>query len=180
NYQLFGKYVPVTTSGGAGLWVSNNPRANGLTMSLPRFGAEVSELERDRLLWKQAWQYLGEHPFHVLRLAPVKMAYMWGTSSTILSFVKEGQLHPRVDQALKLLINCAWTFICVLVIVAVWSRGLSKSAAIFWPLLCLVLYLWGLHQFYEVQSKYHLPVLPVMFICASAAWLRIRPRASFS
>jgi 4-amino-4-deoxy-L-arabinose transferase-like glycosyltransferase len=171
NYRLFGRFVPVTTSGGAGLWVTNNPQADGLSMSRPECPAGMNEAEHDSVLWKQAWAYLSAHPGQFARLVPAKAAYQWGTSTTILSFIAPGRLSATTEQVLKMVMNTAWTFVCVLFVIALCQNRIGRSTAIFWPLLAVLAYVWGIHQFYEAQCKYHLPVLPVLFIGAACACL---------
>lgn len=171
NYWLFGEFVPVTTSGGAALWVSNNPRATGLTAALPEVPGAATEPQRDRALWHQAWDHIFQHPDRFARVGLAKLAYMWGTASTVLAFVSADQMNPTAEGAFKLLINLAWSALAFLFAWALVRCGLCRSAALFWPLVALLAYLWGIHLFYEAQCRYWLPLLPVICIGAAGAWL---------
>ena len=181
NYRLFGEYVPITTSGGVGLWVANNPRATGLSCPIPSVTAECSEVQRDRLLWKRAWRYITANPRHFAKLVLAKAAYLWGTSTTVMAGVSADRWDPRAESLAKLVINVAWAFVCSLFVVAVVRDGFCRSTVAFWPLIALLAYLWGIHQFYEAQSRYHLPLVPVLFLGAAAALLgRGSDRSAFS
>jgi 4-amino-4-deoxy-L-arabinose transferase-like glycosyltransferase len=181
NDRVLGEFVLVTTSGGVGLWVTNHPGAGPLTTGLPDLPPGTTEVERDRILRSRALSFLRRHPDHLFRLAPAKAAYQWGTSSSIMAFVSADRWPRRLEDATKLVLNAAWACVCALVVVAVVRDRAFRSPHLFWPLLALLAYVWGIHQFYEAQSRYHLPVLPVLFIVAATAVLRrpaTMPRAS--
>jgi 4-amino-4-deoxy-L-arabinose transferase-like glycosyltransferase len=172
NYRLFGEVVPVTTSGGVGLWVTNHPGAGPMTTALPDAVAAMPEVERSRVLGERARDYLWNHPEHLLSLAPAKAAYQWGTSSTVMSVVSADRWAPPAEALAKAVINTAWTALCAFVVLALLREGACRHAALFWPLIALLAYLWGIHQVFEAQSRYHLPFLPVMFVLAATAMLR--------
>ncbi len=169
NYRVLGEFVPVTTTGGVGLWVANNPSATGLSCQVPPVVEGSSEVERDRQLWRQAWRYIAAHPARFARTAVIKAAYLWGTSSTVMAGVSADRWSPWSESLAKLAINVAWVFVSALFVVAVVRGRVCSSPAVFWPLIALLAYLWGIHLFYEAQSRYHLPVLPVLFIIAGSA-----------
>jgi hypothetical protein len=138
-----------------------------LTTAFPDLPPGTTELERDRLLGARAWAYLLEHPDHLLRLAPAKAAYQWGTSSTVMAFVSADRWDPRAEAAAKAIINTAWTVLCVFVVLALIRDRACRNRALFWPVMALIAYLWAIHLLYEAQSRYHLPFLP--FLCMLAA-----------
>lgn len=170
NSACLGERVGLTTTGGSGLWAANNPEATGLCMPVPET-PELSVTERDRYFWREAWAFIGRHPDRFLQLALTKSAYQWGTSSTVLAFVSADRMNPSVEAGLKLLINVAWTALCALVVVALLRDRVCRGPVLFWPLLGLLAYFWGIHLFYEAQSRYHLPFLPILAILAASAWL---------
>ena len=172
NYLVFGKYVPVTTSGGVAIWITNHPNASVLSVEPPQFPPGTTEVERNRALRRAAQAYILSDPTHIFRQLPAKAAYMWGTSTSIMAFISADRMSPHVEAAAKLCINTAWTFVCAFFIIAILRDGLCRSVVAFWPLVCLLAYLWGIHLFYEAQSKYHLPLLPVLFIGAASAIIR--------
>ncbi len=181
NYRLFGEFVPVTTCGGVGLWVANNPRSTGLSCRVPPVQADSNEAERDHQLWRQAWQQIAEHPRRFGKLVLIKAAYLWGTSTTVMASVSADRWDPLAESLAKLVINVAWVFVCSLFVVGLVRDSLCRSTVAFWPLIALLAYLWGIHQFYEAQSRYHLPLVPVLFIGAAAALLgRASDRSVFS
>ncbi len=177
NWFVFRAFVPVTTSGGAALWVTNHPGADALTTAFPKLPPGTTELERNRILGAAAWGYLREHPDHLLRLAPAKAAYQWGTSSTVMAFVSADRWDPRAEAAAKAVINTAWASLCVIIVVAVVREGVCRRAALFWPAMALVAYVWAIHMFYEAQSRYHLPFLPLLCIVAAVGLTQRARRA---
>ncbi len=175
NHRVLGEFVPVTTSSGVGLWMTNHEGATALNEPLPALPSGITELERNRLLWKQSWAYIFAHPDRFVRMLPAKAAYLWGTSSTVMAAVSADRWDPINEAAAKCAINIAWTFIAVLFISAVWRDGFCRSTVAFWPMVSMLAYLWGIHLFYEAQSRYHLAFLPILLIGAAAGLLRHRP-----
>jgi 4-amino-4-deoxy-L-arabinose transferase-like glycosyltransferase len=175
NVLVFGEYVAVTTGGGAALWMTNHPDATALSEPPPDFPAGTTEVQNDRILWKRSWEHILHHPDRFICMLLPKAAYLWGTSSTVVSTASADRWDPNVERAAKFVINVAWTFVCVLFVTAIWRDGLCRSTIAFWPVVCLLAYLWGIHLFYEAQSRYHLAFLPVLFIGAAAAMLRRPP-----
>ncbi len=169
NWIIFRAFVPVTTSGGAALWVTNHPGANALTTAFPELPPGTTELERDRILGAAARGYLYEHPEHLLRLAPAKAAYQWGTSSTVMAFVSADRWDPRAEAAAKAVINTTWAGFCVLLVAALVRDGVCRRTVLFWPVIALVAYIWMIHLFYEAQSRYHLPFVPLLCIVAATS-----------
>lgn len=172
NYLVLGAFVPGTTTGGINLWLANNPQATGLPTDYPPFALGTTEIERDRWSARMAVRYVLDHPHRFAALQLPKAAYMWGTSSTSLAAIPDGFSHPAAERAVKAVINTAWVFICFFFIVAICRDGLCKSTIAFWPVVCLLAYVWGVHLFFVVQSRYHLAIIPVLFIGAAAAILR--------
>ena len=173
NYRLFGEYVPLATNGGVALWVPHHEGASVLNQhEAPESAPGTSEVERDRQCWRAAWAYIFAHPGQLLRRLPERAAYLWGTSTTVMATVSADRFNPVAEQVAKLGINIAWTFVAAFFVVAVCRDGFCRLPARFWPLVALLAYVWGIHLFYEVQSRYHLPVLPVLFIGAAAALFR--------
>ncbi len=172
NYRLFHEIIPVTTSGGVGLWIANNPDATGLSLPIPPFPADVNEYQRDRILWQKGWDYIRNDPLRFVAIQLPKAAYLWGTSSTVMATVSADRLPPRVEQALKLIINTAWSTLVALLAWGVLRYRTTENVHLFWPVLAFVVYLWGVHLFYEAQSRYHLPVLPMLAVAAAYGWVR--------
>jgi 4-amino-4-deoxy-L-arabinose transferase-like glycosyltransferase len=171
NAVMFGKYVPVTTSGGVGLWIANHEGATGLTCPLPWFPPGTSEVERDRMLWREAWSYMLTHPIETIAMLPKKVAYLWGTSSTVMATVSADRWHPYLEAGAKAIINVAWVWVVLWFLVgAVGSRRIFIEKTYLWPAGMMLIYLFAVHQFYEAQSRYHLPFLPYLLMCAAAAF----------
>lgn len=171
NHRIFGEYVAVTTSGGVNLWMTNHDGATALHEPLPATLPPLSETERDKILWRQSWTYILDHPGRFARMLIPKSAYLWGTSSTVMASVSADRWNPTAEAAAKGLINTCWTFVCLWFVVALYRDGLFRSATAFWPVFAMLAYVWGIHLFYEAQSRYHLAVLPILFVGAASAWM---------
>lgn len=81
NYSVYHRVVPLATTGGYVLWEGNHDNATGGDMGrLPvdyPYLSELSEVERDRELYRQALSYIKNHPSHFLKLAGMKFVELW-------------------------------------------------------------------------------------------------------
>ena len=88
NYQVHGAFVFVSTNGGISMFLGNNPRTTGTAIAelsdlwkwypdLARELAPLSEVERDRRLYAEAWAFIRAHPAEAAELALKKLYYFW-------------------------------------------------------------------------------------------------------
>lgn len=84
NYQVFGEWIPLTTSGGLNFFRGNNSIAVGAwadesvslqAKDLPK-GARF-EPEHSRLYFNRALQFIGEEPMMALRNVGEKLFHLW-------------------------------------------------------------------------------------------------------
>lgn len=96
NYLALGGFVPLRTGVGTQFWLGNNPMATGddlwVTWDAPQFEVEaartlppdllakmpqLSEIERDRLLLREALAFIAAHPDAYLRLTLARLRLFW-------------------------------------------------------------------------------------------------------
>lgn len=100
-----------------------------------------------------------------------KQAYMWGTSSTNIATRFNASIpaewHPRLEQVIKLAINTCWTALMLLCLRSGLVTGIWREPTM--ALGVMLLYYTAVsHLFFEVQSRYHIHVIPVLVIIAAA------------
>jgi hypothetical protein len=97
NYRVFEEWVPLRTGFGLLFWLANNPVATGDVLSVsswyePRFDMapaktlpptvltqvrRANEAERDRLLLREAKQFIARHPGRYLELTLTRLRSFW-------------------------------------------------------------------------------------------------------
>jgi len=178
NYEVLGAFVPVSTNGGYVLFHGTNPESGGLWSLNAELEAE-DEVVRDRTRSADAFRWIREHPMEMAVLATRKQAYMWGTSSTNIATSMSDRvpagMRLKAEAAIKGLVNCGWAALCVLCLWATLTTPVWRSPAL--RLLVLLVFMtFFMHLFYEVQSRYHIPLIGALVLVA-AAGLGARPAA---
>ncbi len=169
NYRVLGAFVPVSTNGGYTLYAANNPDATGLAMPMPPVPGELGEVSRDHLRMRAALTWIVTHPIRWAELATAKVAYTWGTTSSVMAVVSADRLPTRVEDACKALLNVTWGLLFVWCAVATFRQHAWARAGLV-PGLLLLAYVFALHLFYEAHSRHHVPVLTVLCVIAGLAW----------
>lgn len=78
NFQVFNRWVPLSTEGGYTFWVGNNPLADGGGDSpLSPAPAALDELAWDRWHYREGLAYIKEHPGRTAALAVKKLSRFW-------------------------------------------------------------------------------------------------------
>jgi hypothetical protein len=169
NHRVLGAFVLVSTNGGYTLWVANNPRATGLATRPEPLANDYDEVTRDRMRFRAALQWMASHPGRWAELALTKATYVWGTSSSIMSVVSADRLTPAWEAACKAIINVTWVALFVGCAVATfWQRAWALPGLV--PGGWLIAYVFGLHLFFEANSRHHVPLLPFIALLASAGF----------
>ncbi|MFD1950987.1 glycosyltransferase [Sphingomonas arantia] len=73
NGLVLGHFVPLTTTGGLGLWIGNNPNTSGNWMPLPPAIAALPELEQSARAAAVAKAWIAAHPVDMLILNATKL-----------------------------------------------------------------------------------------------------------
>lgn len=182
NYIVLDAFVPVSTNGGYVLCNGMNPETYGTWSRREPVPGEHDEVSRDRLRRAAALRWIRENPFQCMRLMVLKQAFMWGRSGASLGagsladWVPEGYRRPGV-LALEGLALMFWAGLFGLCGWAAW-RGQGWTHPKLVPALLYVYLLFGVHLFFEVQPRYHLPALPALALIAAAGYGKVRTEES--
>jgi hypothetical protein len=169
NYRVLGAFVPISTNGGTTLYAANNPKADGLATLVDPLPGEQDEVSRDRLRLHAALVWIASHPVRSIELAAIKVAYTWGTTSSVMAVVSADRLPPAAEDLSKAALNVSWGVLFVWAAVGVVRRGAWTRVRLL-PGVLMLAYVFVLHLFYEANSRHHVPVLPVLCVIASLAW----------
>ena len=123
-------------------------------------------MKADSIRRRQAIEWMLENPVRWGQLAFKKTVYVWGTSSSIMSFVSADRMPARYESVMKAAINIWWTALFVWVSVATVRTSIWANNDLLLPLLLLG-YVFGIHLFFEALSRHHIPVLWVLILIAA-------------
>jgi hypothetical protein len=141
------------------------------TLEAIRLPGEVDELSSDRLRRQAALRRIADHPLQFARLAAVKQVYMWGTSSTNIAEEMNAavplSLQGPLRAAVKAIVNAFWAMLLVVVAGGTLRTDAWRNPKL-WALLAFLGYLFVLHIFFEVQSRYHIPAVGALVLVAAA------------
>lgn len=98
NGLLFGQFVPLTSTGGLGLWIGNNPHATGNWMMLPPEIGRLPELEQSARAAAVAKAWIIAHPVDMLRINLIKLVRTFGIEQFTL--VRATLLRPALPAAI--------------------------------------------------------------------------------
>jgi len=179
NWRVLGAFVPMTTDGGASLYEGNSPRATGGPANPQTSAARTrelrltDELERDRVLRREARRWIREHPAEFAKLALVKFARTWSPLPNHAPYRKWLYVAPSV---------LAWLVVMGLAAAAVVSCRLSvvggpgrlepaacclQPAAVWYGLLP-VLFVAAAHLVWIGSVRYRMPAWPFLEVLAGA------------
>jgi hypothetical protein len=172
NYQLYNAFVPMSTNGGATLWMGNHPGTNGGYADLPEKVAGLDEHSRDQVLKQDAIDYIKQEPL-VFVVRTVKKFVQFHTRETIGVTWNEPGLIKRVGDwvimPLKLVTQAFWIVILLLGLAGMIWYVINKGL---WQILTHPFFLlWastaGIHSIIVSQDRYHIPVIPLVIAFAA-------------
>ena len=173
NYRVLGDWVPISTNSGYVLYHGSNPESHGLWSQQKPAGVEqeTDPIKKDHIYRQAALRWIRENPWAWCKLMVIKQSYMWGTDSTNIGDAIRETIPPFLQsylrKGIKFVLNGFWSALLVLVFLGtlrtrVWQNRLA------WPLLLLLFYIFALHLLFEVQSRYHIPVISALLLVAAA------------
>lgn len=173
NWQVFDRFVPISTNGGTNLWMGNNPSGSIEYMPLPKVDVS-NEADLDKHFGKLAKNYILEDPKAFTVRTIRKLISLYDRETIGVSWNEKGLKHRFGDRAIPLLklASTIWWW-CMLLLAFVGllkitiSRGIC-SAALLTPLLT-----WGyftlVHGVIVAGDRYHVPSIPFIAMFAAAA-----------
>ena len=178
NWQVLGSPVLVSTNGGVVLYAANNPESQGLAMGVAPLSGEHDEVSRDRIRRDAAFAWMLGHPIEWCRLAIAKVVYVWGTSSSIMSYVSYDRMTTGAESVAKAVLNVGWSALFVFCWAGTFQAGAWDRPRFHSAGLGLV-YFFVLHLFFEALSRHHIGVMPFLFAIAGAGLqVGVEPRRS--
>jgi 4-amino-4-deoxy-L-arabinose transferase-like glycosyltransferase len=172
NTQLFGKFVLISTNGGAALWVGNNPNSTGFYMDTPTLSSELNEYEQGKILSKQAKDYIMAEPVAFVLRSFRKAVQMHLGETIAVHWNSEGIKRRFGESALlplKLVHQGFWTAVLLLAIcgLAIMTRGRGYVGTLTHPIFLTWTYFTAVYAITLVSDRYHFPLHPLISILAS-------------
>jgi 4-amino-4-deoxy-L-arabinose transferase-like glycosyltransferase len=185
NYTVFGEWVPVSTSGGANLWMGNNPDTTGYYQEPHVRDAKLNEAVLDHQLKDEAVAYIVSDPFAFASRTAVKAVELYERETIGVAWNEVG-LHRIASDSMiwviKALSQAFWLLVLGLFlatcVIRVWRDGLRF---LLHPAILLIGYSTATYATFVIQDRYHVPTDPLMAILAStliAGWLHAWPALS--
>jgi 4-amino-4-deoxy-L-arabinose transferase-like glycosyltransferase len=173
NWVKYEAFIPVSTAGGLNLWQGNAPLTRQEVYD--RYYAVEGVVEQFRNARRQGLQAIRDRqPLWIFEKLASEMPRFWEADSLALIHIKRGAYRPVSPRGARR----AWLLVIVpyLAVLALFVLGLaglewSRERALL--LGFLVLYNL-LHVATHGFARYRLPVMPVVFMLAAAAWLAWR------
>ncbi len=170
NYVTSGQAVMIATGGGRQFWYGNSAYATGSTTENPEYPPELEEKlaalpdgpSREKLLYREALQFIKENPGIALKLYGKKLANLF----QLFPSVHTSDIVPR-SGALKVLVSGGQLVLFALAAVGGVLVFLRRSSGTILPLV-VVSYCLGSAIFLTVM-RYRLPMDPYVILLACAA-----------
>jgi putative flippase GtrA len=180
NGEVLGATVPIATNGGDVLYRANNPLAvPGYLAEGPVDLRQYPEVERSRLGFRLAIDWIAQEPHRFLVLSWKRLLHFSGDNSTSVydAFRRNAAEVQSRYVALKAVSNAAWLALWLLILVALANRSLQSAAAPgAWLLVLSYLYLAAMDSIAESGARHHVPFAGVLAVLAAS--VLCRPRAA--
>jgi 4-amino-4-deoxy-L-arabinose transferase-like glycosyltransferase len=168
------------SSSAANMLAGNNPRATG-RLEIPvghwifdtYLAGTANEAERNRRAIRYSVEWIASHPIAWLRLVPIKIGYLWGLEGREYVWLySHSYFGPRSGATVwtwAVLLLVSFPLLAVPAAVGLWRPGLAHEAS-GWHLLLLLALVTGLHVLSFGESRFHLPLVPVLAVLAVRAF----------
>lgn len=165
NYEVFDRFVLVSTNGGDNFYRANNPLATGgYTLRGEADLSSLDEIERDKQGRRLAIDWIKQNPLDFAKLAIEKQFRFMGDDAVgVYTTLKVGKASDdsRIYTTLKLGANLWWIAawgVLIALILVVSKRTIQLPSLALLPI-WFWLYLYTLHAVFESAGKYHVPAL---------------------
>ena len=181
NYALFGEPVLSSTSGGAVLWMGNNPTTTGFYQKPPDY-AGMNEVQLNRRLGNEAVAYIKQAPAAFATRTVVKAFRLYERETIGVWWNAQGierTFGSLGGTAIKVASQAFWMVALLLFGVGCYfssRQGFASFAC--HPGIATLAYFTLVYATFVVQDRYHVPTDPIMAIFAAYAIFQIAPVAS--
>jgi hypothetical protein len=184
----FGEVVTIATNGGYNFWQTNHRFADGndtywpsVPMDDPEYAtmSNSDEFTLNREGYRYAFAYLRDHPWHLVRMLPTKLFWLYHTDT---SGLYEGALYAPIEQPSSVqhwieehqaLVEAAtfryYELVMVLSALGAAIALLRDRSDWLWPILSLPLLLTFFHFFFHAKDRFHIPLDGVIALLAAVA-----------
>jgi 4-amino-4-deoxy-L-arabinose transferase-like glycosyltransferase len=158
NYRVLGEVVPVTSSGGANLYLANNISSTGGTTGYRELmkagvfhlGEDEDEIEYNRYYRNKAFSFIENNPGEFIRLAFKRLLWFYHLD-----------YHYRGNIVLVILLH----LILVLAVIGAWISRCHWRKTI---LLGMVIFNFTVvHMIFLPEGRYRLPLVPFLLVFAA-------------
>ena len=174
NAQVFGHFVPMSTSDGVNLWMGNNPESDGFYSPLPITVQGLNEYEQNRILSEDALLFISEYPLMFISRTIKKVALLHISETSAITWNMGGITRLFGDNALfplKLVTQGFWTGAQLLAFagIVVLMRRSGVLRAMTNPAVLIWIYFTAVYSIFVVADRYHFPSHPFISMLAALA-----------
>jgi 4-amino-4-deoxy-L-arabinose transferase-like glycosyltransferase len=177
NYQ----YTPLYRAWRAIDLTGDKDWAAAVTAEHPEFG-RLTQGQRDKLALRAGLRFAVEHPLLTMKRDAIKFFAFWQLERELPSQAAEGFFGPMPGWSVKLLsvvVVASYAFCFLAGIFGIFLTPPSERCY-HWTLLSVILFTTAMHTLAFGHSRYHLPLMPLMFLYAASALLRWRDLRSWT
>jgi 4-amino-4-deoxy-L-arabinose transferase-like glycosyltransferase len=131
-------------------------------------GQHLTEGERDKWAQRKALEYMRAHPGTTLRRSVIKFADFWGLEREYAAGIQTGMYNPPMwlGGSISLLIVVSYLLVIVCGVAGMWIAPPAWRAHVL--LMLPVVFITAVHTLVFGHSRYHLPLIPLFALYASA------------
>lgn len=182
NYQLYKSFVPMSTNGGATLWMGNHPGTNGGYAKLPEKVHGLDEYSRDQILKQDAIDYIKQEPLTFIARTFDKFVKFHARETIGVTWNEPGlteRFGNWIILPLKLLTQSYWTIMLILGLAGIIWYTINNGTlqTITHPFILIWISTAGIHSVIVSQDRYHIPIIPLVAAFGAyciAQWLARR------
>lgn len=143
-------------------------------------GAVWTEGRKEKWATQQALAYMQQHPWLTLKRAVVKFANFWGLERVLIAGWQEGRYRPPLWGLVLGAVAITVGYVLTMLLAGLGVLlAPPEDRRMHGFLLLLIAFICGLHTIVFGHERYHLPLIPLLLLYASAAvvhrrWQRLR------
>jgi hypothetical protein len=169
--------VMLDSSSAVNVLLGNNPRARERLEHVDfnwvweaYLGGTVDEADRNARALEQSWNWMRSNPAAWLRLAPLKMAYLWGIEGREhawdYSNAYFGERDVRTVRVWGVLLLMSFPVLALFAVVGLMRPGLLDSVS-GTHLVVILAITTVLHVISFSETRFHLPLVPILAVLAA-------------
>ena len=178
NARLYGRFVPLDTTGGATLAIGNNELASGIyrwretgemiARHLP--GVELNTPDGSDRLTGVAVRFVREHPAAAIRLVPLRLGALFGVEGRehawLYSFGFFGQRDPATVRLWALAIMVSFPLLLIAALLG-WSVRGGLATPVRDAALLTLAFTVAMHAISIGDPRFHVPLVPIFAVLAT-------------